>query len=66
MITGAGGGGGRGGGGGVGVAATEQSRAGSTPSLKFNITPQLHNESRKGRERTNEPPTAAFTTENPV
>lgn len=41
-------------------------RAGSTPSLKFNITPQLHNESRKGRKRTNEPPTAVFTTENPM
>lgn len=49
---------------GVGVAG-HSSRAGSSPSLKFNITPQLHNESRKGRERTNEPPTAAFTTESP-
>lgn len=39
--------------------------AGSTPSLKFNIAPRLHNEGRKGRQGANEPPTAAFTAESP-
>lgn len=39
--------------------------AGSTPKPEVQYQPpkKLHNEGRKGRERTNEPPTAAFTAE---
>lgn len=39
--------------------------AGSTPKPEVQYQPpkKLHNEGRKGRKRTNEPPTAAFTAE---
>lgn len=39
--------------------------AGSTPKPEVQYQPpkKLHNEGRKGRERTNEPPTVAFTAE---